>query len=72
MTRSEGSFKIDGVDSILENGYWVVASLKFSAQKRNKKISMKGVDLMKVERGKIQEVYLFSENQEAEDQFWNQ
>ena len=31
---------------------------------------MNGVDVMKIEDGKIKEVFLFSEDQEAEDQFW--
>jgi hypothetical protein len=71
MEISEGSFKIDGVDSIMENGALVSASLKFSAAKKSgAKIAMSGVDLMKVENGKIKEVHLFSGDQDAEDAFW--
>jgi uncharacterized protein len=71
MEISEGSFKIDGVDSIMENGALVSASLKFSAAKKSgAKIAMSGVDLMKVENGQIKEVHLFSGDQAAEDAFW--
>ena len=71
MEISQGSFKIDRVNSIMVNGSLVTATLNFSAQKPNgQKISMNGVDVMKVEDGKIKEVFLFSDDQEAEDQFW--
>ena len=31
---------------------------------------MPGIDLFKVEAGKIIEIWLFSDDQEAEDAFW--
>jgi ketosteroid isomerase-like protein len=70
MTISQGSFKIDEVQSIMVNGELVTATLHFSASKPGKSISMDGVDLMKVQNGKITEVWLFSGDQEAEDAFW--
>lgn len=71
MEISQGSFKIDNVNSIMVNGPLVTTALHFSASKSNgQKISMNGVDVMKIEDGKIKEVFLFSEDQEAEDQFW--
>lgn len=70
MSISQGSFKIDGVKSIMVNGDLVTATLRFSASKPGKKITMDGVDLMKIEDGKIKEVWLFSGDQEAEDAFW--
>jgi uncharacterized protein len=71
MEISEGSFKIDGVSSVMENGALVTATVEFSAAKKNgAKIAMGGVDLMKVENGKIKEVHLFSGDQAAEDAFW--
>ncbi|MCB0422235.1 MAG: nuclear transport factor 2 family protein [Bdellovibrionales bacterium] len=71
MTRSEGTFKIDKVHKIMINGSNVVAHLHFSAQKGSHSISMEGVDLMKVENGKIVEVHLFSGDQSSEDKFWD-
>lgn len=70
MMISQGSFKINEVKSILVNGDLVTATLHFSAAKPGKSISMDGVDLMKVQDGKITEVWLFSGDQEAEDAFW--
>lgn len=72
MKRSGGTFKIDEVKSLMVNRSLVVANLHFSASRGNKSISMDGVDVMKVENGKITEVHLFSSDQGAEDEFWNQ
>ncbi len=71
MERSGGTFKIDEVSSIMANGDLVVANLHFSATKSKESISMGGVDLMRVQNGKILEVHLFSSDQEAEDRFWS-
>ncbi len=71
MEISKGSFKIDQVYSIMANDEWVAATLHFSAKKAGNVISMNGVDLMRVENGKIKEVFLFSSDQNAEDAFWN-
>ena len=71
MDISQGSFKIDRVNSIMANGNLVTATLHFSAKKSGAEISMNGVDVMKVENAHIKEVFLFSENQSAEDAFWN-
>lgn len=70
MNISQGTFKIDEVKSIMTNGDLVTATLHFSATKPGKSISMDGVDLMKIQNGKIKEVWLFSGDQEAEDAFW--
>ena len=71
MEISQGSFKIDSVSDLMANGNLVSATLHFSAKKSNgQSISMNGVDLMKIENGKINEVHLFSANQNAEDAFW--
>jgi ketosteroid isomerase-like protein len=71
MKISEGSFKIDGVQSLMANDDLVTATLQFSAKKSSgSQIQMNGVDVMKVNDGKIQEVHLFSADQKAEDEFW--
>ena len=70
MTISQGSFKIDEVKNIMVNGDFVTAILHFSANRPGGNISMDGVDLMKIQSGKIKEVWLFSGDQEAEDAFW--
>lgn len=70
-TLSEGTFAIDQVDEIMENGNLVAARIHFVAQKGDSAISMNGVDLLKVEDGKIVEAWLFSGDQDAEDSFWD-
>jgi ketosteroid isomerase-like protein len=71
MELSQGSFRIDEVRSIMANDDLVTATLHFSAKRDQKKISMDGVDLMKIENEKIKEVWLFSGDQKAEDAFWD-
>lgn len=70
MEISQGSFKIDEVYTIMENNSLVTATLKFSASKPGESIAMDGVDLMRIKDGKIVEVWLFSADQKAEDNFW--
>ena len=70
MEISANSFKIDHVSSIMSNGNLVAANLQFSAKSNRGEIAMNGVDLMRVENGKIKEVFLFSGDQKAEDDFW--
>jgi len=71
MEISQGSFKISSVEKIMSNKNMVTVILNFCAKKTNGQyISMSGVDVMRVEDGKIKEVYLFSADQTAEDAFW--
>ncbi len=71
MELSEGSFRINKVSNIMNNGDLVAATLHFSAKRQGRAISMKGVDLMRIEGGRIVEVWLFSADQDIEDNFWN-
>lgn len=59
------------MDYITDNGNLVAASIHFKAEKGNEKLDMKGIDLLRVANGKIQEVWLFSERIDDEDAFWN-
>jgi len=70
MEISGGSFQIDRVDAIMANGNLVSAILHFRAERGKHKMAMGGVDLMRIEGGRIKEVWLFSADQEAEDCFW--
>lgn len=70
MERSAGSFRIDQVDQLFANGDLVAATISFSASAGGKSMSMAGVDLMRIEAGKIAEMWLFSADQPAEDAFW--
>lgn len=68
---SNGTFAIDNIEYITDNGDLVSASIHFKAEKDGKILSMKGIDLLRIENDKIKEVWLFSENIEDEDNFWN-
>ncbi|WP_299179901.1 nuclear transport factor 2 family protein [uncultured Chryseobacterium sp.] len=72
MKWSNGTFAIDNIEYTTDNGDLVVASIHFKAEKEDRKLSMKGVDLLRIENEKIKEVWLFSENIEDEDNFWNE
>jgi uncharacterized protein len=65
---SDNSFRVDRVES---NGDLVSATLHFVAERPGRKLSMNGSDLMRIDGGKIKEVWLFSEDQAAEDAFWS-
>lgn len=67
---SNGSFAIDSLDYITDNNDLVLASIHFKASANNLSIEMKGVDLFRIEDGKIHEIWLFSEKLEQEDNFW--
>lgn len=71
MKWSNGTFAIDEIEYVTDNGDLVVASIHFKADKEGKTLSMKGVDLLRIENDKIKEVWLFSERIEDEDGFWN-
>lgn len=70
MERSQGSFRIDDVGQILANADYVATTLHFQAKAGEKSMSMFGIDVLRIEAGKIHEVWLFSEDQQAEDAFW--
>ncbi len=67
---SNGTFMIDKVDYITGNNNLVAASIHFKASSEKGSMQMKGVDLFRIEDNLIQEVWLFSENIDAEDEFW--
>jgi ketosteroid isomerase-like protein len=70
MQCTAGSFAIDKVHSIMGNGEMVAASIHFSARRDGKSMSMEGVDVLRIKDGAIVEVWLFSSDQTAEDEFW--
>ena len=70
MERSGGTFRVDEIGPIMANGGLVATILHFRAEKMGTTMAMSGVDLMRVEAGKIREVWLFSADQAAEDAFW--
>ena len=67
---SNGTFAIDQVDYVTENGDLVVASIAFAVSASGLAMEMRGTDLFRFEEGLIREVWLFSERIDEEDRFW--
>lgn len=67
--RSNGTFRVM-TEWVASNDCFVVASVISLAEKGDKKLNNPGIDLFKIENGKIQEVWTFSQYQTVEDEFW--
>ena len=71
MGATQGSLVINTTGALLSNGSLVSFPVHFSGKIGGKTVSMNGVDLFEVVDNKIVQVWLFSEDQVAEDEFWN-
>ena len=70
MEKSNGTFKVL-TNWASENGCFVAANVTFVADRgEGDELDMNGVDLFRVEDGKIREVWLFASDQAAEDAYW--
>lgn len=71
MERSGGTFALAPTGPAMDNGDLVALPVRFSAQAANRTdLAMSGVDLFRIAEDRIAEVWLFSEDQPAEDAFW--
>ena len=68
--RSNGTFRVI-TNWAASNDCFVVASVVSLAEKEDQKLNDPGIDLFRIENGKIQEVWTFSEQQAVEDKFWD-
>ena len=67
--RSNGTFRVM-TEWAASNDCFVAASVVSLAEKGNEKLNNPGIDLFKIEDGKIQEVWTFAQYQTVEDKFW--
>lgn len=72
MEVSKGTFAITRADHFMANGDWVAITIEFAGEANGLKMTQAGVDLIRIEDGKIVEVKLFSSDQALEDAFWGQ
>ena len=72
MEVSKGTFAITRADHFMANGDWVAITIEFAGEANGLKMTQAGVDLIRIEGGKIVEVKLFSSDQALEDAFWGQ
>jgi ketosteroid isomerase-like protein len=70
MSASQGSLVVKPTDPLMLNGNFVSSPVRFSAKIGDKTVEMNGNDLYEVIDGKIVQVWLFSEDQDVEDEFW--
>ena len=67
--RSNGTFRVM-TEWAASNDCFVAASVVSLAEKGDEKLNDPGIDLFKIENGKIQEVWTFAQYQTVEDKFW--
>ena len=70
MGATQGSLVIQPTGEMMMNGNLISFPVHFSAKSGHKTVEMNGNDLFEVVDGKIVQVWLFSEDQVAEDDFW--
>ena len=70
MEKSGGTFAITRAHRYVANGDLVAIEIEFSGEREGAKVDQPGIDLLRVEDGKIVEVWLFSSSPEQEDVFW--
>ena len=68
--RSNGTFRVI-TNWAASNDCFVVANVVSLAEREEEKLNNLGIDLFRIENGKIQEVWTFSEQQAVEDKFWD-
>ena len=70
MRDTNNSIQVSLNGPVMENAGLVAAPVWFKALKSDKALDMGGVDLFRVESGKIVQVWTFSAVQPEEDDFW--
>lgn len=71
MTATQGTLLIEPDGAMMVNGNLVSCPVRFTAKNEQKSVQMNGNDLYEVVDSKIVQVWLFSEDQIAEDLFWD-
>ena len=71
MEATAGTLVIAPNGPLMESGDLVASPVHFTATKGSKKLDMGGIDLFEVKEGKITQVWLFSEDQQVENEFWD-
>ena len=70
MGATQGSLVIAPTGALMNNGNLVSFPVHFSGKIGDKTLDMNGVDLFEVVNEKIVQVWLFSEDQAIENEFW--
>ncbi|AZB28404.1 nuclear transport factor 2 family protein [Chryseobacterium balustinum] len=70
MNVTEGTLVIEPTGALMANGNLISFPTHFTGKIGDRTIDMTGVDLFEVVDEKIVQVWLFSEDQVVEDEFW--
>ncbi|KAB2350104.1 nuclear transport factor 2 family protein [Actinomadura rudentiformis] len=71
MAATEGTLDIAITGEPMINDALAAFPVHFSAKRNEAHMSMDGIDVLRVEGDKIAEVWLFSSDQKAENDFWD-
>ena len=72
MGATQGSLVVKPTGPLMVNVNLVSSPVRFNAKSGDKIVDMNGNDLYEVIDGKIVQVWLFSEDQDVEDEFWGE
>jgi hypothetical protein len=70
MKDTAGTLVVKPNGPLMDSADLVATPVRFTATKGTKSIDMTGVDLYEVKGDKITQVWLFSQDQKIEDDFW--
>ena len=70
MEATQGTLVVKPNGALMVNGNLVASPVRFTGTKGSNSIDMRGVDLFEVKDEKITQVWLFSDDQNEEDDFW--
>lgn len=70
MEVTNGTFAVNPNGNLTVNGNLVIMPVRFTGKLEDRNIDMAGFDLFDIQDGKIEEVWLFSDDQKLEDEFW--
>ena len=70
MGASQGTFELSVTGEPMVNGDLAAMQVEFGAQREGAAMSMGGVDIVRIVGNRVAEVWLFSADQQAEDEFW--
>lgn len=70
MEISQGTFAVKPNGNLMTNGNFVIMPVKFTGKINERSIDMPGIDLFEIKDEKIVNIWLFSDNQIVEDEFW--
>jgi hypothetical protein len=70
MTVSEGTFELALTGTPMVNGTLVAVPVHFTGKREGAAMAQDGIDLLRIDRGRIAEAWLFSSDPRSEDAFW--